>query len=107
MVKTSTRLPGGSSLKSPGDTKMGHTTVVTATECVQVTTETYAPNGVAFAVVDSSTFYIASHATVGTDLSAVGYVVKANNGGWVQCEDPSTLFVDAAGSSKTISWCIM
>jgi hypothetical protein len=107
MVKPSAKVPAGSSLLSPGDVKMGHTTVATATECVQVTTETYAPNGIAFEVKDSATYYISAHETAGTDLSGKGLVCKANNGVFIQCDDPSVLFVDSGGSSKTISWCIM
>ena len=99
--------PTGSSLLSIGSIKTGQTTVVTATECVQVTTETFAPNGIAFEVKDSATFYIGAHATAGTSLATTGFVTKANNGVFIQIEDPSTLFVDSAGSNKTISWCIM
>ena len=99
--------PTGSSLLGPGSIKTGQTTVVTATECVQVTTETHCPNGIAFEVKDSATFYISSNATAGTSLATTGFVTKANNGIFIQCDDPSTLFVDSAGSNKTISWCIM
>lgn len=97
----------GSTLRFPGDVITGQTTVSTATECVQITTETFSARGIRLEVVDSATFYVASGSNAGDNLSSRGIVVKANNGIFIETSNPSTLFVDSAGSSKTISWCVM
>ena len=90
----------------------GQTTVTTAGECVQLTTEKWdhSNNGCDVIIVneDSATFYIGT-GTVGTDLSNTGLQLKANNqyGVRIPCLDPSTLRVDSAGSSKSVCYCIV
>ena len=88
----------------------GHTTVATAGTCVAVvTSESYAPNGVLFSVVDSAVYYIQSTltGTVGDDLRTSGVVCKNNNPIFIHTNSPNTLLVDCASSDKDISWCIM
>ena len=108
-MPTASRVPTGGF--SDANIVFGQATVSTATECVQLTTETWEHTEndamVVITIKDAATFYIGT-GTVGTSLASTGLKVYANNtiGTALRCKNPSLLRVDSAGSSKTVTYCI-